>query len=72
MPRKIRNRLCKKCQKIVLDYEREYKKNNSVRIKKYKTEHYKKQKEEGKLPESKKTKRKWEGLERLKKSLNKK
>ena len=70
--RTIRDMLCKKCQKIIKDYEEKYRKENKDKIKKRRHKYYLKQKEEGKIKTSRENiTLKTENLERLKKILDK-
>lgn len=71
MPRKIRYKLCKKCQKVVLEEERKYKEINKKKITEYKKEHYKKQKKDGKIQTSRDNIINEGILEKLKKDINK-
>ena len=70
MPRKIRDKLCKECQNIVLESEREYKKKHPE-IKKYKKKHYLNQKKEGKIKTSRTNIAEKEKLERIRNIIDK-
>jgi len=64
MPKKIRNKLCKKCLEIIRIYEKDYQNKNREIIRKRRRKHYIEK-------ERKRPSKKDEQIKTLKKSINK-